>query len=195
VQAAEAARRVALKLEDILFNGHPIKSDGYSIYGYTTFPSRIRTNIANAWDGGSADMVSDVIHMIEAAQAQSFYGPFMLYVPTNYWPSLMEDYDTYKDGTWMDRLMMIPQLEEIKVTSALGSKEVVMVQMSSNVVDLAIGQDITNVPWDEQGGLIQHMKVMGAMVPRLKTTEDEDGNTVCGIIHAFESGTSTTTTS
>jgi hypothetical protein len=37
------------------------------------------------------------------------------------------------------------------------------------------------------------MQVMAAVAPRLKTVENESGNTVLGVLHAFESGTSTTT--
>ena len=194
VQAAEASRRVVLKLEDILFNGYTLKNDGYSVYGYTTFPNRLRTNIDTAWDASSPDIVGDVIHMVETAADAGFYGPFVLYVPSNYWSVLQEDYDTYKDGTWYDRLLRIREIEDVKVSDVIESDEVVMVQMTPDVVDLAMGQDISNVEWNSMGGMVQHMKVMGAMVPRLKSTEDEDGNTVAGIVHAFESGTSTTTT-
>jgi len=195
VQAAAATRRVVLKLEDILFNGLTLKNDSYSVYGYTTFPSRLRTNIGTAWDAASGqDPVADVLHMIETAADAGFYGPFNLYVPSNYWTTLMEDYSDYKNGSWMDRLMMIPQLNAVKTSDVIESDEVILVQMTSDVVDLALGQDISNVEWNSLGGLVSHMKVMGAMIPRMKSTEDEDGNTVAGIVHAFEAATSTTTT-
>ena len=193
-QAAVAARRVALKLEDILFNGLSLKNDGYNVYGYTTLPQRLRTNIGTAWDAASPTIVADVIHMIETAADAGFYGPFNLYVPSNYWAVLMEDYDTYKDGTWLDRLLMLPELQAVKVSDVMESDEVVLVQMTSDVVDLAIGQDVTTVEWNSLGGMVSHFKVMGAMIPRLKYTEDEDGATVAGIVHAFEASTSTTTT-
>lgn len=192
---AEATRKVILKQEDMLFNGLSIKNDGYSIYGYTTFPHRLMTNIGTAWDASSGqDPVADVSHMISVLMSKSFYGPFGLYVPVNYWQPLMEDYDTYKEGTWYSRIMDFEQISFIKPTSALSSNEVVLVQLTRDVVDLAVGQDITVVPWNEMGGMVSHFKVMAAMAPRLKYTQDESGNSVSGILHAFEASTSTTTT-
>ena len=34
--------------------------------------------------------------------------------------------------------------------------------MTRDVVDLAIGVDITLVEWDEKGGLVEHFKVYGS---------------------------------
>lgn len=193
-QAEIAARKVRDKMEDMLFNGYSLKSDGYNIYGYTTFPYRLRTNIGTAWDAASPDPVGDVAHMLDVARAKHFYGPFVLYVPNNYWGPLLDDYSTYKDGTYYDRIKQYPEIEDIKMADVLGSAEVVLVQLTRDVVDLAVGQDVTNVEWMSQGGMIQHNKVLAAMAPRLKYAYDEDGNQVTGIVHAFESATSTTTT-
>lgn len=194
IQAAEATRKVVLQLENILFNGFSLKNDGYNVYGYTTFPNRLTTNISTAWDESTPDIIGDVTNMINTAAEAGYYGPFMLYVPSNYWAVMQEDYDTYKDGTWYDRLLRIRELEDIKVSDVISSTECVLVQMTPDVVDLAIGQDITNVEWNTMGGLVQHMKIMGAMVPRIKYAENEDGDTVSGIVHAFETVSSTTTT-
>jgi hypothetical protein len=57
--------------------------------------------------------------------------------------------------------------------------EVLLVQLTSDVVDLPVGQDITTVEWDTKGGLQMHFKVMAAMAPRMKS--DANGNT--GIVH------------
>jgi hypothetical protein len=88
----------------------------------------------------------------------------------------------------------IPNLGQIKVSSKLSSNEVIMVQLTSDVVDWCVGQDITNLPWTSNGGLTQHMKVFHCGAPRMKRMLHENGNTVCGILHGFESSTSTTTT-
>ena len=69
-----------------------------------------------------------------------------------------------------------------------------MVQMTREVVDLAIGSDIQNIEWNAMGGLVAHYKVLGAMAPRLKWQYKDDGTQVSGIYHAFETATSTTTT-
>lgn len=192
--AQVAARRVSLKLEDILFNGTTLKNaDGYSIYGYTTFPARLRCNIGTAWDESSPTPQDDVIHMIATAAEAGFYGPFNLYVPGNYWAVLQKDYSTYKAGSYLKQLLDLREVADVKVSDVMAATEVVMVQMTADVVDLATGQDITNVEWTSKGGMMVHNKVLAAMAPRLKSTENEDGTTVCGIVHAFESGASSTT--
>jgi uncharacterized linocin/CFP29 family protein len=195
IQTQQATRKVQDKMDYTLFQGASITGqDGYSIYGYCTHPSRLRANIGTAWDASSPDPVGDVNRWLDELYLKGFEGPFGLYVPREYSKVLREDYDTYKDGTYLDRILALdPALQFVKPTKSLGSKEAVLVQLSADVVDLAIGQDITNIQWDERGGLTVHMQVMAAVAPRLKTVENESGNTVLGVLHAFESGTSTTT--
>ena len=195
--AIAATRKVAWKAEEMLFNGVTLKAGGYSIYGYTNFPQRLRANLTTAWDEGQTTLLTEVEHMIGMLMDNNFMGPFYLYVPTNYWPVLIKDYSTYKNGTYYDRIMAYPQIEAVRPSSVLGSKEIVMVQLTADVVDLVIGQDIVPVEWDEKGGLVQHMKIMACMAPRLRyqiKEDDSSESTSCGICHAFEAGTSTTTT-
>ena len=194
IQASIAARKVADKMEDVLFQGHALSSDGYKLYGYTTYPSRNTVNIVDWSSASAADVVNDVLHMVDVQFQNGFYGPYTLYLPKNYWMPLMEDYDTYKEGTLMSRIMQIPNVGQIKVAPKLHDNEVLLVQLTSDVVDWCMGQDITNVPWNSQGGLVQHMKVMCCGAPRMKRQKHENGNLVCGFVHGFEAGTSTTTT-
>jgi len=188
--AETAAMKVTEKLEDILFNGITMKADGYNVYGYTTFPQRLRTNIATPWDSATTSILTDVEHMIATMEAAYHRGPLFLYVPTNYYSILIKDWSTYKEGTFLDRILAYPQIAAVRQSSKLLPAEVVMVEMKRGVVDLVIGQDITNVEWTSRGGLQQHNVIMTAAVPRFKY--DDNGN--CGILHAFEAATSTTTT-
>lgn len=189
-QAEVASRKVRDMLENTLFNGVTLNVGGYSIYGYTTFPQRLRTNIVTAWDSATTTILSDIVHMIATLEAAFFFGPFTLYVPTNYWSVLIEDYSTYKEGTFLDRILRYPQIESVKVADVMSSTEVVMVQLTRDVVEMAIGQDVTNVEWTSMGGLLQHNKIMAAMVQKLKYND----NGTSGICHGFEAGTSTTST-
>jgi len=189
-QAETSSRLVRDGLENMLFNGVTLKSDGYNIYGYTTYPNRLRTNIATAWDSATTSILTDVEHMLATMHAAYHFGPFVMYVPTNYYSVLIKDYSSYKNGTFLDRILAYPDIEAVKPADVLTSTEIVMVEMARDVVDLAVGQDITTVEWESQGGMISHYKVMAAMAPRLK----KDGNGNTGILHAFEAGASTTTT-
>jgi hypothetical protein len=52
-----------------------------------------------------------------------------------------------------------------------------LVQLTAEVVDLAIGQDITPLSWQEFGGLMNEFRVLMAAVPRIKF----DANNACGV--------------
>ncbi len=89
---------------------------------------------------------------------------------------LRDDYSTSKgDRTFIERLLAIEPLQAIKSSPSL-TAEVVLVQMTSDVIDLSIGQDIVTVEWDSMGGLVTDFKIMAAIVPRVKSSAvDESG--------------------
>ncbi|MGH7962778.1 MAG: major capsid protein [Candidatus Binatia bacterium] len=168
MQAQIAARLVAETAEDLLFNGSSITVDGNAIYGYRTHPDR--NVIATAADWGTvANIYSSVIAMIAALVADRMFGPYILYVSdTQYIQALaQEGVDNFSNV--MTRLQQIPNLQGIKPTYALPDGTALMVQLSSEVVDAEIGQDITTVEWNEMGGMQANFKVMMAAVPRIKS--------------------------
>lgn len=177
--AVAAARVVAEKAEDILFNGVSIKSGGYTVYGYTNFPSTNDVDIAGSWNTTPANIVPDVELMLAAADALHMTGPFLFYMPITWWGKLRSDISaTYRTGTYRERLAQYTEVAAWQKTSRLTST-VVMVQARREVVDLAIGSDVQNIEWSTMGPLVQHNKVLMAMAPRLKV----DANSVCGIFH------------
>lgn len=181
-----AARKVREKLEEMLFNGLTnIRSKQYVVHGYTTFPYRNQMALSGVWGETGTDPITDVLNMIEAMNEDNMDGPYNLYVPRSFWANLYADYDTQKPGTIAERILQIPDIRSIKQVSPLdgtaASAEVVMVQLTRDVVDLSIGQDVTNVEWETLGGMQTNFKVMTAMAPRLK--RDEEGR--CGIVHAW----------
>lgn len=174
------SRRVSEKLEDTLFNGSAVAIGGNQIVGYTTNSSRITGSLTAAWTNASTrDIVQDVVDMIADAEAANFRGPFRLYCPVAYHSVLREDYNDAKgDRTYRERLLAIENLVGIRGTTSL-TGEVVLVQMTRDVVDLSIAQDILTVNWPTNGGLTENFKVMGAMVGRVKVPYT--GST--GIVH------------
>lgn len=183
--AAIAARVVSEKSEDMLFGGSTIKVEDGTIYGYTTAPNRNTVLIATAWDALSAanmdDIVEDVQSALDLARADRHYGPFTLYVPSNYEGVLDNDYEPASGDTRTirERLLQLSGLNEIKVADRLTDDNAVLVQMTRDVVDLAVAQGITTVQWNQQGGMIENFKVMACWVPRVK--DDYDGRS--GIVH------------
>jgi len=183
-QARLASRKVADTQEDILFNGYgTFAFGGYNLYGYTNFPSRNTGTLGAAWtDSGTtgADIVDDVLAMKQDSLDAKMYGPYILYIPAAYETKLDEDYSDAKgSNTIKERIMQITNIQDVKVADKLAADNVLLVQMSMDVVRMVEGLPLTNVEWEEQGGMVFLYKVMTISVPNLRT--DQDGN--CGITH------------
>ena len=93
--------------------------------------------------------------------------------------NLRDDFKANSDKTILERLLQIDSLTAIRSSSKLTGTNVVLVQLTSDVIDLPVGQDITTVEWDTKGGLSMHFKVMAAMAPRIKS----DANSRTGLVH------------
>jgi hypothetical protein len=61
----------------------------------------------------------------------------------------------------------------------LNDFQATLVELQRRTVDLAIKMDPANVPWEIMGGLAQHVRVIGSMVPRIKA----DGADKTGVVH------------
>lgn len=184
IQADIAARRVAEASEDMLFNGYPIQVDGGTIYGYRNHPNRNTVTMTTPWDDPSMtgqDIFDDVEAMIASARADRYYGPYILYIPGGYEGVLDRDFAPSSGDirTVRQRLMQISGLSEIKVVDRLAEDNVILVQLTRDVVDVAIAQDISTLNWQVDGGMQEKFKVMAVWVPRIKS--DFDGRS--GIVH------------
>lgn len=181
--AEAAARKVAEYAENILFNGASSYSfGGGTLYGYTDFPSRLTGNLTAAWDGSGvtgANILDDVLAMIQAAHGKRRYGPFVLYVPTAYDARLQDDFKTNSDRTIKERLLAIDAIEEVKAADKLSAGNVVLAEMSADTVRAVVGMQPTAVQWEEQGGMQVEMKVMAILVPQIRA--DQEGS--CGVVH------------
>ena len=181
-QAELSTRKIAEKQETMLFNGSSsFAYGGYTIYGYTDFPERQTVSMGTDWatDTG-ANIIADVLSAKQKAINAGQFGPYVVYIPTNFETKMDQDYSTAKgDNTIRDRILKIEGIQDVKVADKLTASNVVMVQMTSDNVRADIGLPLTNVQWDDLGGMITKFKVMTITVPELRT--DQDGNS--GIIH------------
>jgi len=178
-QAEAATRVVKEKMEDILFNGYGKTLGGYSIYGYTTAPHRITGTGVGDW-GTAGNAYKTIVKAIGAMAAKAFNGPFTVYVAStqfNQLLNLLGSVNDYNELTVINK--QLPMIKDIKRSFNLTDGQMVMVQMTSGVVDLAIAEDITPVQWDEMGGMLTKFRIMTALAPRIKF----DSNLNCGVLH------------
>lgn len=179
-----ATRKVAVSLENMLFNGVPDLIYANSrIYGYTTHPDRNTVSLTGGgWTSATATPYEDVIKMIKAANRDNMNGPFTIYVANDIWMSLFIDQSEVKgEKTHYTRILEVPGVSAIKPSASLADGNVIMVQMTSNVVDLWVAKDIGSYEWQEQGTYSDvNVNVLAIMVPRVKSEK----NGQCGIVHA-----------
>jgi len=175
-----ATRKVAEAIENLIFNGgYTVGTEG-TIYGYTNAPDRNTGSVTAAWASATgAQIIGDVLNMINMAQADHMYGPYVIYVPAPVYVHMGDDYKAESDRTILERVLAIPGIASVMPSDTLTGENVLMIQMSRDVVDLVVGMQPTVVQWESYGGLQQNFKVMAIMVPRVKS--DYLGQS--GIVH------------
>lgn len=189
--AGLATRKVRDKLQDLITNGfgkgpgaNPANgTDGQSIPGLTTAANRLTLTLNNNWDASGADIIGDVLRMLEAAYAKNLFGPFYLYVPKNYWAVLQEDYSTQKgDKTFLQRILSFEDIEQVRPLDTLADDNVVMVQMTEDVIDMTEAQVVTTVQWDKNP-FVTMFRVLTIAGPQIKDIKTSADDTINGIIH------------
>ncbi len=183
--AERAARKVAEKLENMLFANEQLAFGGGTIYSYINHPHRDATaSLSNSsWthsDTDAKDIIDDVLEMKQKSIDKKFFGPWMLYIPTGYETLMDGDYDTTRGNTLRNRILQIDGIQGVKVIDTLPANNVVLVQMTRDVVRLVKGLPIQNVQWESEGGMVNKFKVLTIQVPEIRSNYDED----TGIIHA-----------
>lgn len=192
----QCTRAVNEAIEDSVINGattldgQNLVDAGYSAPGILN-ESHVKTQTltASAWSQAHAvgsTVFGEVMSMISKLQAGGKFGPYRLYVPTSIGNALAADYNATNNAqglTIAGRLLLIDGLQAIRVadlmpqgtavTDPIGAK-VALVQMTSDVIDIVMGQPPTAIPWTSLDGFTIYNIIMAIMVPRVKY--DANGN-------------------
>lgn len=184
-EAQEASAAVAEKAEDILINGNTsVVVSGSSISGYRSLSAR-DTGTAASYGGGDFGTISNItptfLGMLSALAAKRYYGPFKCYIHNTQYHQLLAHYTDGSGQTALQRVLTYPQIQSIEPNDMMTTAgDLLMVQMTRNVVDLEIALTLENRRWEAPDGSAMFFVVMMSAVPRLKT--DFDG--YAGIAHA-----------
>jgi len=178
-----AGRKVAESIEQLALGRiSRYTFGGGTISGLTNFTSRLSYTLTNPVTGGTsmgANLLTDVIAMRTASVAAYHYGPWMMYVAPNWDAYLDEDFKANSDKTVRERVNAINGIVDIRTLDFMQNYDIILVQMTSDIIRMVIGMDITTLQWDTKGGMQKNFKVMAIMVPQLRA--DFNGNT--GIVH------------
>jgi len=182
-------RSVNEAIEDATINGpttldgQPLVNAGYSCYGLLNAPNANTQALTQAaWTlatsvGGT--IFAEVQAMITKEQVDLKFGPYTLVVGTAIGNVLDNDYTVtgtpvVTGRTIRERLLQIPSLTDIIVADMMPAGKAVLVQMTSDVIDMVVGQPPTVIPWTSLDGFTIHNIVMAIMIPRVRS--DYDGN-------------------
>lgn len=181
--AERAARKVSEKLENMLFTDTTYTFGGGTIYSYLSHPSRNIGTLGAAWNASGttgADIIDDILAMKQESIDAKHFGPWMVYIPTAYETVIDADYDATTPGTTIrERILKIAGIKDIKVCDTLTANNVLLVQMTSDVVRLVRGLGMTNVQWQAEGNFVNKYKVLTIQVPQIRA----DHNGASGIVH------------
>jgi len=179
--AYEAGRVVAEEMERIFFAGDAdIVLGGNTLFGVTN-ETNINTGVATGDWGTISNILPTVENMITACAADGYYGPFDLWCARNqYGEATLQVFTDGSGETPKDRIERMVQINEGGVHPAdyLADGQLVLVQMTRNVIDYADGQAITNVEWKSGDGMVSSYKVMMVGAPRVKS-DYENGSGIC----------------
>lgn len=170
----EATRRVNEAIEDATINGAG-QVDGYATPGILNAPNANVVQLTASWQTATGDQVfADVQAMINRLQADFKFGPYGLYTGTNVGNALDKDFKALGTMTVRQRLMQIDNLVSIKTADQMPANTVVLLQLTSEVIDMITGLSPTVVPWTSIDGFTLYWMVMAIMIPRVR--DDYDGN-------------------
>jgi len=178
-----AARKVAESVEKLALGvSSTYTYGGGTIYGLTNYTNRTTRTItaptASGWTG--ATLLGEVLSMRQDAQDDYYYGPYHVYISSNWDKYLDNDYSTaYPNLSVRDRLKMIEGINGVTTLDYLENFDIVLVQMTTDVIREVIGMDITTLQWETQGGMLFNFKVMAILVPQIRA----DQNSRCGVVH------------
>lgn len=164
-----ATRKVAEKLEEIFFLGSTLVQRGLAIPGVLNHASRNVVSGGADW-GTATNIYPNVLAMVGALQGDNFFGPYNMYVHPDQYIQMF----ALNANTSVPIIRTIEQLPGftpgcIKASNYVTAGQGVLINMTTDVLDLAIGQDTAPVEWETKGGLVTSYKVLCAMVPRIKS--------------------------
>jgi uncharacterized linocin/CFP29 family protein len=185
--AVEATRVVAEEVESIVMNGNAsIQLNGRPIYGLRTHPKR-RTDTAANFGGGdwgtATNILATVAGMVNAANVQNNYGPFLLYVSqTQYNQAALFRYADGSGDTPLAVLRALPMIEDVRMlpTNVLPDGELLLLQATREYIEIAEAMPIQTREWTSGDGVESMFKVLTIVAPKIKARQGEE----TGIVHA-----------
>lgn len=181
---SQATRRVNESIEDAMLNGAGITVTGNDAPGLINHTGVNTDTLTASWTTATgAQMLDDVLSMADVLRTVNRFGPYNLYIPTDYGNALNDDFKAESDKTIRQRLQ---ELEyggrnlRIRTADFMPADTVVMMQMTSDIADIITGQPPTAVSWQDGPGWQRFFAILAFMVPRIKVDYEGNSGVVVG---------------
>lgn len=166
-----AARVVAETTEHLFVGDSSFTYAGGTIYGLRNAPNRFTKVLSQPTGSNGPTIIAQIASMLQTLKDNFFYGPYIAYMSNAYQQWLMQDYTTtYAKALWARIQEATPEITAWRPLDFLTGYQIILVQMTSDVIEAVQGMPITTVQWTEQGGFEECFKVLCIQVPRVKTT-------------------------
>lgn len=174
---AEATRAVTELLEELVIDGWNTEvpdhnDDTWNLYGLRTHPDR-NTVSANDW-GTSSNIRDSFVAALNAMDEDNRTGGnFYTYVAPPQWREFRAAIDPDGDGNMTVRERITNEFDQelgpIRRAEKLPDGEMLMVDMSQDVVELAEAEDTQVIEWQSGSGMTNYLKVMASLAPEIKS--------------------------
>jgi uncharacterized linocin/CFP29 family protein len=177
--AFEASRVVAEELERILFAGNTVTLNGQTLVGITNEPNR-NTGTAAGDFGTISNIYPTFQNMVSAAHSDFYRGDYEAWVSRNQYVEMMAVYTDGSGQSAMNRVLEnLPGVNAVHPGDFLADGSLVLVQMTSNVVGVAINIIGQLVEWMSGDGMAHHFRVMTIAAPIVRSDYADRS----GIVH------------
>lgn len=179
-----AARRIGefLEQQTIGIAGYDYGGD---IPGYLSHGDRItKTDLTSSATATGETILADILAMIALAEAQDFYGPYRVYLSSDYGAIIREDFKAASDKSARSRLLEEELIASISTLRYQTADTIILKPVDSDVADAVVGQEIMTVQWPAMGPFRTEFVVMTIAVPRIKARfVGQTATAKAGIVH------------
>lgn len=194
--AEQAGRRIAEMVEDTAIGiqtgmtygtrasyfAHDLAS---TVFGATNYTNRnTKTNFTVPTTTNGPTSYADFLAAFETLRGDKVYGPYSIYHSTD-WSQYMDSPFSTAGGnhpseTLRTMLLKNPDVASVQRLDRLTSTFTVLIlSLTSDVVQAINGQDITTIMWEERGGMLKCWMCYVIQAPLWRS--DYSGN--CGLLH------------
>lgn len=177
----QVTRRITEKVE-LMTIGASNQTFNYGgatpIQGLTTKTERLTSTLTLPTDPSWTPELfnEEILDMIQDLQDLQFNGPYGVYYSPSWGKYLNGPFSSaYNGGSLLNYLRGIDEVKWFKkIHYGLSGYQVIVFQLSSDVIRAVTGLRLQTIQWYTKGGLGWHAKVICMMVPQLQTNADNE---------------------